>query len=482
MIPSINLSPANIFVVGLGPGPFSGVTLGAWQAMKRAADGGAILLRTREHPCVPELAEHFALSTCDDLYEVHADFADVYAAIAERVLQAAVARRSSGGGASPVVYAVPGHPWVGERTTGLIGEGAASQNLRVEILGAESFIEPAFAAVGKNLGGVDAMDGAQIADAMLLARRHFPNVDVGTPLLVAQLFSRALASDLKLVLMNAYPAAHQVTVVRRAGTAQQETLSLSLTEIDRVEHDHLTSLYVPPVAEQGSIFDLLEVVAHLRAPEGCPWDREQTLPSLRGSLIDEAAEVVEAIDLDTIDAEADGLDNSRHIAEELGDLLLNVVMLTQIAAEEERFQLADVARSITQKLIRRHPHVFGDMEIDGIGELYTNWDAIKAQEKAERGEVTGPLDGIPAALPALEKARKLQSKARKAGLLDVDALLAEAAWLNERLADEEDLAEMLWQAVAVAKSRGWNAEDVLREYDVRFRAGAADVEAGVQRR
>ncbi len=476
MIPPIDLPPADIYIFGLGPGPLSGVTLGAWQAMTRAADGGAIWLRTGEHPCVPQLAKHFALSTCDDLYEAHADFADVYAAIAERVLQDAVARRTTEGNA-PVVYAVPGHPNVGEQTTALIREGAASQNLRMAIVGAESFIEPTFAAVK-----VDAMDGAQIVDAMLLARQHYPHVDVGTPLLVAQLFSRAVASDVKLVLMSAYPAEHSVTLVRRAGTAQQETLSLPLNELDHHEHDHLTSLYVPPVTEGGSLFDLLEVVAHLRAPEGCPWDREQTLHSLRGSLIDEAAEVVEAIDLDTVDTVdvgRHGVDNSRHIAEELGDLLLNVAMLTQIAAEEERFQLADVTRGITQKLIRRHPHVFGSVEIDGIDKLYTNWDAIKAQEKAERGEVAGPLDGIPAALPALEKARKLQSKARKAGLLDVDALLAEAAWLDERLADEDDLAMLLWQAVVVAKSRGWNAEDALREHIVRFQSETADVEAGV---
>ncbi len=476
MIP-IDLPPADLYIVGLGPGPSAGVTLGAWQAMGRAAAGGAILLRTGEHPCVPWLAEHFALDTCDDLYEAHADFADVYAAIAERVLQKIVERPAAGENAAPVVYAVPGHPRVGEATTALICEGAASQNLRVEMLGAERFLEPTFAAVSKNLGGVDPMDGAQMADAMLLARQHYPRVNVGTPLLVAQLFSRAVASDVKLVLLSAYPAEHPVSVVRRAGTAQQAVLPMTLDEIDRYEHDHLTSLYVPPVAEGGSLFDLLEVVAHLRAPEGCPWDQAQTLHSLRSDALDEAAELAEAIDLDTIDLdtierEEDGFDNGRHIAEEMGDVLLTVAMLTQIAAEEGRFQLADVARGITQKLIRRHPHVFGDVAIEGIDELYVNWDAIKAQEKAERGEVAGPLDGIPAALPALEKARKLQSKVRKAGLLDGDGLLSEAAWLGQRLVDEDDLAKLLWQAVAVAKSKGWNAEDALREYVVRFREKA----------
>ena len=292
MIPSIDLPAADIYIVGLGPGPIASVTLGAWQAMTRAAEGGAIWLRTGEHPCVPGLAEHFALSTCDDLYEAHADFADVYAAIAERVLQDAVARRTTEGNAGPVVYAVPGHPNVGEQTTALIREGrGVAKFTRGNCGRGELYRADLCAAVQ-----VDAMDGAQIVDAMLLARQHYPHVDVGAPLLVAQLFSRAVASDVKLVLMSAYPAEHPVALVRRAGTAQQETLSLPLNELDHHEHDHLTSLYVPPVAEGGSLFDLLEVVAHLRAPEGCPWDQAQTLHSLRSDALDEAAELAEAID------------------------------------------------------------------------------------------------------------------------------------------------------------------------------------------
>ncbi|MEZ4557407.1 MAG: MazG family protein [Caldilineaceae bacterium] len=162
-------------------------------------------------------------------------------------------------------------------------------------------------------------------------------------------------------------------------------------------------------------------MAHLRAPEGCPWDQEQTLASLRQDLLGEAVEVLEAIDV-----EETGEDNSLHIAEELGDLLLLATMLIQIATEEGRFKMADVAQHIVHKLIRRHPHVFGDAEVESLDDIFTNWDAIKAEEKAAKGQPTDdPLAGVPPHLPALEKARKLQSKAQKAGLLDRAALAAD---------------------------------------------------------
>ena len=219
------------------------------------------------------------------------------------------------------------------------------------------------------------------------------------PLLLAQLYARWLASDVKLTLLAAYPADHPVKLIHGAGTAAQRVVTVPLEELDRRDDfDHLTSLYVPPLPAYGSFAALQELVAHLRAPEGCPWDREQTLASLRKDLLEEAAEVLEAID-----AEADGSDNSAHIAEELGDLYLVATMLTQIATEEGRFQLGDVMRGVVTKLIRRHPHVFGDVTVSGVDHVLANWDAIKVQEKAAKGVTAGPLDGVAAALPALEK-------------------------------------------------------------------------------
>jgi tetrapyrrole methylase family protein/MazG family protein len=463
------LPPADIRIVGLGPGGLGQLTLAAWQALTGAA---RVLVRTRRHPGLAELARHVPFTDCDDLYEQHAGFAEVYAAIAARVV--ALGREPGG-----VVYAVPGHPWVGEATTPLVLAQAAAAGLVVDITGASSFVEPVCAAAG-----VDLMDGGQVVDAMLLAQQHHPQVEVSLPLVVGQVFARWLASDVKLTLLNAYPDDHTVALVQAAGTAEQTVTSLPLHELDhRDGFDHLTSLYVPPLA-QGSFTDLQEIVAHLRAPEGCPWDREQTLESLRQDLLGECAEVLEAIDMEAIDMEAidmeaidmegeGAIDNRAHIAEELGDLYLVATMLVQIATEEARFRMADVIHHIVAKLIRRHPHVFGDVDATEVDQVLRNWDAIKAAEKAAKGQHSDdPLAGVPAHLPALEKARVLQSKASKAGLLDRAALAqsdpALAAWLGDA-PDAQALGELLWRIVALAHRYDLNAEDALRSHAVAFR-------------
>ncbi len=451
--PQVTLPAADILIVGLGPGGVGNIPLAVWQALHQAPQ---VILRTRRHPGVEELARHVDLESCDDLYQEHAAFPDVYAAIAERVL----ARAREG----QVVYATPGHPWVGEATTRLILEGAQEAGLTAAVLGGASFLEPSFGAVQ-----VDPMDGGQVMDAMLLAQRHHPPLELGQPALLGQLYARWLASDVKLTLMNAYPDDHPVTLIRAAGAPEEQLETLPLFQLDRREgFDHLTSLFLPPLP-QASFTELQEIVAHLRAPEGCPWDRQQTLESLRSDLLDEAAEVLEAID------EGD----DAHVAEELGDLLLIVTMMTQIATEEGRFRMADVVRHIVQKLIRRHPHVFGDVEVAGVEDVFRNWNAIKAQERAAKGQAPqkSPLDQIPAALPALEKARKLQSKAEKVGLLDRTALAQEDPRLQELLppdANEEALGRLLWRLVALARERGLNPENALASHLVRWRRAHAD--------
>lgn len=448
-----------IRIVGLGPGPTEQITLAAWRALTQAE---VLVLRTQRHPCVVDLLAQRTppvLQDCDDLYEQFTHFADVYTAIVERVLALAALHPE-------VVYAVPGHPAVGEMTTTLLRRRAAESGVTVEIIGGMSFIEPGFAAVG-----VDPMDGAQILDAMLLAQQHHPMVDVNLPLLLAQVYARWLASDVKLTLLNAYPAEHPVTIVQAAGGAAQSLITLPLAQLDHTDaFDHLTSVYVPPLPPHASFTALQELVAHLRAPEGCPWDREQTLASLRSDLLDECAELLEAIDAD------EGSDNSAAICEEIGDVLLSATMLTQIATEEGRFQMADVVRGVVTKLIRRHPHVFGDVTVSGVDHVLANWDAIKAQEKAAQGVTPGPLDGVPPALPALEKARKLQSKAAKAGLLDRRALaLAEPALttLLGATPTAERIGAVLWQLVALANLHQVSAEDALRAYVVHYRQTVA---------
>jgi tetrapyrrole methylase family protein / MazG family protein len=445
--PQLEEGGADITIVGLGPGAVGDIPLGVWQVLHMTEQ---VILRTERHPSVEVVRRTVDFITCDDLYDEHPEFQAVYAAIAQRVADAA--RRS------PVVYAVPGHPWIGEATTPLIQTAAAERGLTVRVLGGASFIEPSFGVVG-----VDAMDGSQIVDGMLLARRHHPQIDPKLPTLVAQIYARHLAADVKLVLLNAYPPGHPVTLIHAAGTAAQRTLTLPLHELDhREEFDHLTSLYVPPLP-YSSLLDLQELVAHLRAPEGCPWDQEQTLESMKDFLLAETSEVLEAMDAG----------DDRHTAEELGDLLGIFTMITQIATEEGRFQMADAIRASVEKLTRRHPHVFGETEVADMDALYVQWDAIKAQERQAKGQaVKGPLDEIPAALPSLEKARQMQSKAEKSGLLKRKAVAAENPLLGELLPEastHEDLGRLLWQLVALTKQRDLDPESALRSFVVRFR-------------
>lgn len=499
---AVDLPQAAIRIVGLGPGPVEALSLAAWQTLVTAP---RLILRTTRHPVVAELPSSVAYTTCDELYEAHDTFDAVYAEIVQRVV--AVGREPGG-----VVYAVPGHPWVGEATTPLILNAAAQAGLTTAIVDGLSFVEPCFAAAR-----VDLMDGSQVIDAMLLAQQHHPRLDPGLPLLVGQVYSRQVASDVKLTLLGAYPDEHPVQVLRAAGGRRQSIHAMSLYELDRQDiFDHLTTLYVPPLPLGSSFSHLEEIVAHLRAPEGCPWDREQTLDSLKQDLLGECVEVLEAIDLESSSlAQATrgggdhGADNSEHIGEELGDLLLVATMMIRIATEEGRFRMGDVTRGIVEKLIRRHPHVFGPSTVDNVGQVVTNWDAIKAAEKAAKGlPDKGPLDEIPAHLPALEKARVIQSKAEKAGLLQraelatqaraalpdlmqrlartevqpgkealrgEEATADDAATTYEAIADtnaQRALGELLWRITALAHALGVNAEDALRAYTVAYREEA----------
>ncbi|SDR80325.1 nucleoside triphosphate pyrophosphohydrolase [Agrococcus carbonis] len=196
--------------------------------------------------------------------------------------------------------------------------------------------------------------------------------------------------------------------------------------------------------------ELVAVMARLRAPGGCPWDAEQTHASLVPYVIEEAHELAEAIE-----ARDAGDGDDEHLREELGDVLLQVVFHADIARAEGRFDLDDVARSLTEKLRRRHPHVFADVAVDGVADVVANWDAIKQAEKPQRGSA---LDGIPAGLPALARAEKLLSRARRAGLVPGEAEAADAS----APASEEELGWALLALVRDAAASGLDAERALR--------------------
>ncbi len=271
-----------ITIVGLGPGDALCLTREAWDVREEA---GEIWLRTSHHPTVAGLPAGPTIRSCDDLYQTAGGFEQVYEAIVDRVL--GLGRRAGG-----VVYAVPGHPMVGEATVAQIVRRARDTGLETRIVDGLSFIEPTLAALGQ-----DALPGLQVHDALELAARNHPPINPGLPAMVAQLYSRRVAAGCKLTLMNLYPDDHQVTLVSDAGGGNERLVRLPLYELDRRDDiAHLTTLYIPALDDMGSFEDLQDTVARLRAPGGCPWDREQTHRSLRRSLLEETYEVAEAID------------------------------------------------------------------------------------------------------------------------------------------------------------------------------------------
>ena len=295
----------------------------------------------------------------------------------------------------------------------------------------------------------------QVLDAMVVAASHAPPFDTSRPALLAQCYSRAVASDVKLTLLHSFPLDHPVAVLRAAGTAAEDLRRTPLYALDRSQDfDHLTTLYLPPISPHGAYSRLQEIVAHLRAPNGCPWDREQTMQTLRKDLLEETYELLEALDED----------DDEKAAEELGDLTLIVAMLAQIASEEEHFQWPRVMELICDKLIRRHPHVFGDVEVSGVEDVLANWAAIKEQEASGRSQVARSpgaeqsgsgrkesiLDSVPKALPALMLASKYQSRLARA---EIEPELAEA----------DPIGVALWNLVSAARGAGVDAETVLRD-------------------
>ena len=320
------------------------------------------------------------------------------------------------------------------------------------------------ATTAARLIGIDPQAGMQIIGAARLTARHHPPFDPGLPALVLGITDQPTAQAVRDVLGNAYPDDHPLQLIDPTANRSGCAVSLPLVELSaEAEMADGVCLYVPALPH-GSYADLQEIMAHLRAPYGCPWDQEQTLASARAFLLDEAAEALEAMDAE----------DDPHMAEELGDVLGIIAMIAQIATEEGRFQMADAVRLSVEKLIRRHPHVFGEDEIDDPEQLFERWEEIKAEERAAQdGPARGPLDAVPAALPALRKARAMQSKAERSGLLDCAALAqsdAELARLLPEGSDEQGLGLLLWRLVALAGGRGLDAEDALRAFIGRWRA------------
>jgi tetrapyrrole methylase family protein/MazG family protein len=453
---------AGITILGLGPGNPSQLTREAWEVITSVDE---IWLRTRQHPTVAAFPETLRVESFDDLYEAGESFEAVYANIVAKIMK--LGARGQG-----VVYAVPGDPFIAETTGPEIARLARLEGLKLRIVNGVSFIEPAFSALG-----LDPFPHTALVDALELSRWNVPTFPVDKPVLIAQIYSRLVAAEVKATLNSIYPDEHKVVLLHSAGTGSEILENVSLFEIDRSEHIGLmTLLYVPPL-EQGTSFEAFqEVVARLRAPGGCPWDQEQTHQTLRPHLLEESYETLAAMDSE----------DPHQMAEEFGDLLLQIVLNAQIGSENGDFSMVDVLKGIYEKIIRRHPHVFGEAKVSDVRNVLQNWEKLKAEERKTNGEASkGLLDGVPLALPALVQAQEYQDRAARVGfdwpLIEgvLDKIAEEIAEIKQ--ADNpsdlaEEIGDLFFALVNLARWKQVDAESALRSTNMKFKHRFAHIE------
>jgi len=440
-----------VVVVGLGPAGADLLLPAARAALERVA---VRFVRTARHPAVDDLAaDGIMLEPLDLLYDQADDLDTVYAAIADRVVETARER-------GEILYAVPGSPTIAERSVELI----RAAGIDVELIPGISFVDLAWWRLG-----IDPMHGARVVDA-----RSFAIDAAGSsgPMLLAQCDSQLVCSEVKLSLLESLPPDHEVTVLQRLGLPDERVFTVALADVDRdIEPDHLTSLFVDTgsTAVGPELARLVALTERLRGPGGCPWDAAQTHYSLRRHVLEEAYEVVEAIEDLPADAPKGDIPPGAYDAleDELGDLLFQVMIQSVLASEAGAFTVADVARAVHTKLVRRHPHVFGGVRVNDASEVVTNWEQIKKAEQDDASLVASVSSG----LPALIAAQKLFRKGASIGLAP-GFDLSEA---TGRLADADDagfeaaLGSALAAAVALGREHDVDAESALASWTRRYK-------------
>lgn len=315
-----------------------------------------------------------------------------------------------------------------------------------------------------------------LLEARTLASAHVPPYPPDMPVLLTGVDSRELALQIKSVLLTAYPKEHVVYAVEN-GRKKEERLD----EVENDDYSELTCMYVPALGEGTSFESFTEIVAHLRAPYGCLWDREQTHRSLRKHLLEEAYEAISAID------SGDFAD----MREEFGDLLLQIVLQAQIANEEGHFNVNQVVQGIHSKIVRRHPHVFGDLKLDGVDGVLANWEKLKETERRNNGQdEKGLLDGVPVALPALSQAQEYQDRAARVGFdwNQIEGVLDKIREEVEEVKNAEtdfelasELGDLFFALVNVTRWKNVDAESALRATNMKFKKRFGYIESSAKK-
>ena len=426
-----------IQICGLGGGDLDQLSVGLYRTLTNYT--GTIYARTIDHPVIETLTtEGVTFQSFDEIYTAHDRFEDVYQAIAEQLIHLSKE--------TDILYAVPGHPMLAEKTVQLLLD---EDTVEVGIIGGQSYLDDLFRAVK-----LDPIDGFSFLDATDLRQR---DINYHQHLVFCQVYDQMIASELKLTLMEDLPDDYPVTVVEAAGAQTERIETVPLYDLDRaVQLSNLTSVYVKKPEESllSHRFDYIrQIIYRLRAPGGCPWDQKQTHESLRHHLIEEAYELIDAINA----ADDDG------IIEELGDVLLQVLLHSQIGEDSGYFSVDDVIRTLSEKMIRRHPHVFGDVTISSEADVIANWQAIKAEEKANRQSV---FDRIPKSASPLVKAEAMSKVITD---LDEPAISVDEALTAFRESDtdqkEHKLGTLIFALITEARYDNIKSDVALESYN-----------------
>lgn len=413
-----------IVIMGLGAGDINQLPLGVYKKLLKAE---LVYTRTIDHPVIDVLIEEGVnFHSFDNVYEKYDTFAEVYEDISDEIIRLAEEK--------DVLYTVPGHPMVAEMTVQLLIQKTKANGIELLIEGGQSFLDALFQAVK-----IDPIDGFQLLDGTALKKDE---VQITQHLIIGQVYDAFIASDVKLTLMDKYSDDYNVAIVTAAGSSEERVKWVPLYELDReTELSNLTSVYVPPVQDehlmQKEFSNLRNVIAILRGPNGCPWDKKQTHVSLKKYLIEESYELLEAID------EGD----TESIISELGDVLLQVLLHAQIGEDEGMFAIEDVIETLCKKMIRRHPHVFSNITVENEEDVIANWNEIKKTEKEFKGNHSSSLlDDIENSLPQMLLAYQYQNRAAKVGF-DWDCV--EDAWSKV----EEEINEFKQEATKNNQSK-----------------------------
>lgn len=437
-----------IKIIGLGPGDKRALTLGAIEELQKCKN---VYFRTAIHPTVEHIKNmDIKFETYDNRYESKETFDEVYQSIAEDLIERYKDLKD-------IVYAVPGHPLVAEKSVNILIDLCKENSIEYEILPAVSFVDAVMEAIK-----VDPVEGMKIIDAFDI---HNQVLDKRVGTIITQVYDPYISSEVKLALGEYYGDDFEIYFVRAAGVKGLESIrKIKVYEIDRQEDiDYLTSLYIPKGNEGVKDFnDLLSVMSILRGEDGCPWDIKQTHESIKRCLIEECYETIEAIDEE----------DENKLIEELGDVLLQVVFHAQIGKDDGYFNINDVIQGITNKLITRHPHIFGNVNVEDANEVLENWDAIKKKEQGHE-TYTDVLKHVSKSLPALIRSKKVQEKAAKVGFdwdnvePAMDKVLEEIKEVKDvyksqnRVKILEEIGDLIFACVNVARFLDIDPEDAV---------------------